>query len=598
MKHRIFTRLLCIFVAICLLAGCNYRIDPPQAATKSTKPTEPTESSEPTEPSSHAPQPTQPMPDVPFDAAAHADAKDFTTIEYVRPDVEALIAQADALTETVSSGTASAEELLDALYALDIPYNEYVTMDSVAYIRYCLNLSDSYYETEYNYLESQDPIVQAATERLSIACANSPHKDALEEYFGEDYLDFYVENRVYTNDAVVTLSQRESQLETEYMSLQDAPKVTFEGQEWDLDALMEEYAEDYGTLYDQIFPAYYQQYNEKCGKIFVEMVKVRQEMAREAGFDSYPEFMFRFYYDRDYTPDQARQYVTELRQELLPIYQSAQYALTYEEEMDMDTAAQTLAKSLYAMEPDYYEHFQFMEHFQLWDATASPSKMPGSYQTYLPSYSEPFVYISPTGTERDYLTLAHEFGHFIDSMENDGEDINLEQCETFSQSMEFLTLFYCDLPDDTVEAMKINKLIDLLQVFLYQGAYAEFEDRVYQLEEPTLEAINQIYEQVMEEYEMLLPGMDWYNQLTWIDINHFFIAPCYVISYCVSADPALQVFQLEQEQAGAGVDAYAGLLDNTLDHTLSEMLDACGLVSPFQPGRAKELAQLFQSCLS
>ena len=38
---------------------------------------------------------------------------------------------------------------------------------------------------------------------------------------------------------------------------------------------------------------------------------------------------------------------------------------------------------------------------------------------------------------------------------------------------------------------------------------------------------------------------------SWIDVQHFFSAPYYVISYCVSNDAALQIYQLEQETPSA-----------------------------------------------
>lgn len=44
---------------------------------------------------------------------------------------------------------------------------------------------------------------------------------------------------------------------------------------------------------------------------------------------------------------------------------------------------------------------------------------------------------------------------------------------------------------------------------------------------------------------------------SWIDVQHFFSAPYYVISYCVSNDAALQIYQLEQETPGAGLKAFS-----------------------------------------
>lgn len=135
---------------------------------------------------------------------------------------------------------------------------------------------------------------------------------------------------------------------------------------------------------------------------------------------------------------------------------------------------------------------------------------------------------------------------------------------------------------------------------MFQTAYADFEDRVNLLpdDELTLDAINDTYEAVMRDYGQYMAGMDWYNRLAWIDITHFFSAPCYVISYCTSADVALQLYQLESEHASNGLDAYQALLDAASENDFLELLEACDLQSPFTPDRAQALADYFSTCFN
>ena len=57
--------------------------------------------------------------------------------------------------------------------------------------------------------------------------------------------------------------------------------------------------------------------------------------------------------------------------------------------------------------------------------------------------------------------------------------------------------------------------------------------------------------------DILAPG--------WIDIQHFFIAPFYVISYCISNDAALQIYQAELKD-GSGLDVYRGLMSRSADN--------------------------------
>lgn len=596
-------KLLCLSaIILCislLLTGCTWVIrphDPEQS--ESPNPTE-------TPQSTDSPEPIE-LPDN-FDPSAYPDAVAFSEIEYKRPDVQNLISMINDTTALIKSG-ASAEEILDSIYALEPYSDEFSTMDSVAYIYYCEDLSNTFYKDEYDYLENQSPLIQQALELLYEAAAECSCKEELEEeYFGDDFLDFYLTHDIYTNDEFVALAQKEAQLQTDYMQLQENQTIQFRGEECLFDDLMEGYSEDYATLYTEIYPAYFEKYNASMGEIYVQLVQTRQAMAKTVGYASYADFAYEYSYGRDYTPQMAREYIADICDELAPLYMSLQntsaFSVDYAD-MDFDTVIDTLKRALYRIDSaaegaSFYEYFSFMEYFELWDATESSSKMSGSYETYLPTYAEPFVYISPTGTESDFMTLAHEFGHFSDSMTNDNEDDVLDKCEIFSQAMEAIALSYSDMDAKTVKRLKVLKLIDMLEVFVYQGMYADFEDRVYQQDPDTLtvDIINGIYADVMRDNGMYYSGMDWYNEQIWVDINHFFIAPYYIISYCTSADVALQVFDLEDQQKGSGLEKYMDMIGLAGELDFLELLDQTGMTSPFEDDRIDYLEDYFEEAL-
>ena len=586
MNRKALTALLLVIAM--LLTGCSFRLDPParQHPSRATRPT-----AAPTEPT-EAPEPP--------DLSDYSDLVDYGDIAYERPDEKALQAQIKATAAMFSDGSSN-EEILAALEALETSYDTFSTMSSVAYLEYCKNLSDTYYESEYNLLEKENSDLQASMEELYIAAAQSDDKAYWEQaYFGEGSLDFYLTHRIYANEAFVALAQQETDLVTAYMNLQDSPTVVIDGKEQDFQALTEQYADDYEMLYSEIYPAYYEKYNAEAGKIYIDLIKLRRRMAQVAGYDSYQDYMYEFYYERDYTPAMARDYIAALCDTIAPLFPAVSASVGYASyrEMDMDEVTRALNQTLYQMDEEFYRYFHVMQNFHLWDSATSSSKMPGSFETYLGAYDEPFVYISPEGTESDYMTLAHEFGHFVDSMHSEGEQSCIDTAEIFSQGLEFLSLFYSDLPEDTVSRLRKLKLQDTYYIFLFQAAYADFEDRVYQLsdKELTLDAINDTYEAVMRDYGQYVSGMDWYNTMAWIDINHFFSAPFYVISYCTSADVALQLYQMEADKTHDGLDIYRMLLDAASEDDFLQLLEACNLQSPFASDRAQELADYFSTC--
>ena len=140
---------------------------------------------------------------------------------------------------------------------------------------------------------------------------------------------------------------------------------------------------------------------------------------------------------------------------------------------------------------------------------------------------------------------------------------------------------------------------DSVLTFLSQACYAAFESRVYALpdEELTAENFNRIFLECNEEFGMGMPGMEDILAPGWIDIQHFLIAPFYVISYCLSNDVALQIYQAELKD-GSGLAHYNKLLHLSVDNSLLSLLDEAEMVSPFAKGRMAELADFFDAQLT
>ena len=90
------------------------------------------------------------------------------------------------------------------------------------------------------------------------------------------------------------------------------------------------------------------------------------------------------------------------------------------------------------------EAFEFMITYHLYDITKSDKKFDASFEIHLPNYDESFVFVNPLGKENDYLTFAHEFGHYCNDYISEAGITNIDVAEVFSQGMEYLSLFYVD----------------------------------------------------------------------------------------------------------------------------------------------------------
>ena len=159
--------------------------------------------------------------------------------------------------------------------------------------------------------------------------------------------------------------------------------------------------------------------------------------------------------------------------------------------------------------------------------------------------------------------------------------------EVFSQGMEYLSLCYGEA-DANLEKLK---LLDSLCVYVEQAAYASFEQQLYGIPagELTAERIDALYNQICANY-----GLN--NQMSYVLITHFYTNPMYVISYVLSNDAALQIYQMEKAEKGAGLACYTGQLAGTESDFLT-FLQYAGLESPFTPGRIGKVRQTLQTVL-
>ena len=156
--------------------------------------------------------------------------------------------------------------------------------------------------------------------------------------------------------------------------------------------------------------------------------------------------------------------------------------------------------------------------------------------------------------------------------------------------MEYLSLCYGDDAGTLTEM----KRVDCLRIYVEQAAYATFEQEVYRLEDPTVESVFALYEEIGISFGF--DSWDW-EPKGFVLIGHFYTDPLYIISYVVSNDAAFQLYQMEQEEPGTGLALFEQELATEQTYFLS-FVEEAGLESPFAPGRDEKVRQLQESVLA
>ena len=195
------------------------------------------------------------------------------------------------------------------------------------------------------------------------------------------------------------------------------------------------------------------------------------------------------------------------------------------------------------------------------------------------------MHVTTSGYAVDYLTITHEFGHFIDFYVNGSSTTSIELAEVCSQGFELLSLskLKSNASSAVYKYMLYESLLSFFEVVINQSFYSAFEHKIYSLD---YESISEAaFQNAIESAEIEVFGNDERDiRIGNMLIPHMFIAPMYVQSYATSVIPAMEIYLLETSTPGAGLEAYKTVIHRDTDAGFLDALSEAGLTSPFERG--------------
>ena len=542
----------------------------------------------------------------------------FDEMKYERPSFDAIIENTEAVISVIEKNEISFEEQIASIMSIEADYTNLVSMRALANIYVSRDASDEYWNAELSYINTKTPILLDLIEDMYVAAANSPYALRFEsEYFGEGLIEKYKGGGIYS-DTAISLIEREEELETAYTTLSTANvEITYSGETNTVDNIIDKYFAAYknatnpterAVRYVEFHVAEekcMELYEAECNKIlpelFVELIKVRKQIANELGLKSYAEYAYDSH-DRDYSYEEASAFLDDISEYILPVYYMlsftslGKYLSSNAPEASKIKLDELINNSYYALNDvseEYADIYRYMLQYGLYDVDLSKTnRNRGSYVTYIKGYDAPYLFMSASGTVSDYTTLLHEFGHFTDSFINNDSPTSIDQSEISSQALSYLMLTKMGdflSTEDTAYLIE-TAMLDALMTLILQGFYAKVEELIYAL---PLERITkeELDAQVIAAAEQFSLNTNYFNDISSIFMTHTFVYPFYVQSYCTSLIPALEIFFMELGEEGSGFEAYRKIIDrNGESMTLEESLKDAGISSPFDEDIVKKTA--------
>ncbi|MDO4543442.1 MAG: hypothetical protein Q4C01_02715 [Clostridia bacterium] len=560
-------------------------------------PTEQPEESDASEPpAGNTPTPSV-SEEIVFPDIEHGTVK-FSDMVFVMPDTDALIADIERVQSEYGEG-ADAAACLEEYESLCQRYTDASSMASIAYILYCLDVTNDEMQQNYEDLNNSLTDVSWRLTDLGIALIEDPASGAS---YSQDYIDMLYLGDMLNDESIQDLVKQETELTSQYEELNSTFTIEYNGQQVSYDDISS--IDDSTLIY-----RYFDEFNAAAGEIYIQLVDVRTEIATTLGYDNYTDYAYDSY-DRDFSPedslalgDRVKAYIAPLYFELIFEYIAEYYGfIDNATEYEQASTMESLRSNIEAVFPELIPAWDYMIEYELYNFDLSDVKMEGSYSTTIENLNAPFMYSHWDGDVTTISTIIHEFGHYSNFYLNPDTGWNsggsLDLAEVDSQGLELLMLNRAEqiYGAENADSARVYAMMTAMYVLIAGCMEDEFQQYAYANPDATLEDLNAEYYRIAQEY-----GFDFlygYSGTEWAMIHHHFQSPMYYISYATSMLGALQVFAAGTEDYDAACHAYLSIQSRPQYSKFRETLISAGLSDPFDETLINEIATTIRSYLA
>ena len=554
----------------------------------------------------------------------------FSELPYVPTDFDAVAQKLREYTAAVKAAK-STEEVMKIDAACDAMLDEVGFANTLAYIRSSLDCTDAFYadaaqkEAMGCATLDQTPYVQALLE--------SPFLPELEEKFGPE-LRPRLEQQVLLRSAGLELLGKEQVLLNQYQQKKAMTRVRFRGEEHseaEMYALFD--SPDRQTRIDArkaTYEAFLAQKDE-LAPILLELVRLRCEIAKANGFDSYLDYANLDFFRRDYGEKELAAFCEQVKTDLMPLLrrlrEEQREELGVEKLMAYDLTVlfrggnaapvggpkeltEASQKMYDGLSPEFGEFFRAMVESESFSVDPSPNKVAGmGFCTTLKRGYLPYVFGNCNGTDTDVAVFTHEIGHAWQAYCTDREgyldifrQMALDAVEIPSKTMELFAYPYAEAFFGAgAEKFRQGHFRGAMREIAAYCSIHEFGTWIYTHPDATFDEMAAAGMEIDKLYE---PDLDYGELEPYIRQGGALLRnmgvygfPRYVISYALSEMCAVELFARMAKDPAAAWDAYKKLCASGGTRSYPETLRQAGLEPAYAPGSVKKVADFAREYL-
>jgi oligoendopeptidase F len=373
---------------------------------------------------------------------------------------------------------------------------------------------------------------------------------------------------------------------------------------------------------------------DELAALFTRMHGLRQQVARNAGFADFRDYIFPAKYRFDYTPDDCARFHDAIEAEVMPAYERLMaerramlgveplrpwdlaVELYGEEAVRPFSTGSELAERAHEVfgrvDGAFGAQWGTMLGERLLDLDSREGKAPGGYCDTLHVSGRPFIFMNAVGLTDDVMTLLHEAGHAFHAFESHHHPFvwqrhpGSEMAELASMSMELLAAPHLARPAGFLapkewRQARIEHLEDIIVTLAHVASIDAFQHWVYT--DPAgadPDARDAAWLRIRARFER---GVDWSGLAAertarWYRQLHVFLYPFYYIEYGIAQLGALQVWRNSVRDPAEATRRYREALALGATRSLPALYEAAGVRLAFDAATIGELVALVEDELA
>jgi len=354
---------------------------------------------------------------------------------------------------------------------------------------------------------------------------------------------------------------------------------------------------------------------DQLDELFSKLIRMRHQMALNAGYSNFRNFSFDLLERFDYTIADCHQFHNSIQRVMCPL--NAWFAekrkqglkLTILKPWDLlvdargmepvipfNNTNELIEKSINcfdAVNPYFAVCLNIMNESKHLDLESRKAKAPGGYNCPLDETGIPFIFMNSASSFRDMITMLHEGGHAVHSFAmnelelREFRHVPSEIAELASMGMELLSMNQWNAfiqNSEQLRQAKLQHLEQIISLFPWISLVDKFQHWVYENPFHSPKERGETWKKMFEIFHPDIADWSGYeDDLTfmWQKQNHIFTSPFYYIEYAFAQLGALALWKNNCINPNKTLQNYLDALKLGFTKSIPEVYDTAGIKFDF-----------------